>query len=50
MTVLCSEDPHICNTFDDPRAVVPTVKEIEFTDGDEVVLPAASVVSLVIKR
>lgn len=48
VTTLCSEDVHTCNTFDDPRAVVPTEKIVSFDGVDTVTVPAAGIVSIVV--
>ena len=50
ITTLCSDDPHTCNTFDAPRAVVPTTVNKAFSGRDIVTLPPASVTSVVITR
>ena len=49
LRVLTHEDPHTCNTFEQPDAVVPVCREIDVTDGMELTLPAASVVALTVK-
>jgi hypothetical protein len=50
MTVLCSADPHTCNTFENPTAVTPATSEITLTGDDVIDVPAASVVSIVIDK
>ena len=45
---LSSEDAHTCNTFENPTAVTPTERAIDLADGDALMLPAASVTSVVI--
>jgi len=50
MTVLSHEDPHTCNTFENPIAVVPASYEMLFTGNDEIEVPAAGVVSIVIEH
>ena len=47
VTTLYSEDPHTCNTFEAPRAVVPTARTMALSDGCGVELPPAGVVSIV---
>lgn len=49
LAILSHADPLTCNTFENPNAVVPTVKEIDFADGDTVSLPAASVAALILR-
>ena len=46
MIVLQSKDPHTCNTFETPKAVVPTTKTIDLSDDCVVELPPASVVAV----
>jgi alpha-L-arabinofuranosidase len=46
MTVLSHEDPHACNTFENPTAVVPSVSVI--TLGDTITVPAGGVVSVIV--
>ena len=48
ITTLCSDDPHTCNTFENPKAVVPTVTTRPFRSGDMITLPAASVTAITI--
>ena len=45
---LSSEDAHTCNTFENPTAVTPIERTIDFADGDALILPAASVTGVVI--
>ena len=49
IAVLAAKDPHTCNTFEDPEAVTPVRSTVTFADGDTVAIPAASVVSVVIR-
>ena len=39
---------HTCNTFENPTAVTPVERTIDFADGDALILPAASVTGVVI--
>lgn len=48
-TVLSSDDPHDCNTFEEPRKVQPVVKQITMADGDALMLPPASVAVLTVQ-
>lgn len=50
VAVLRHEDPHACNTFESPTAVTPARSEAVLTGDDVIDVPAASVVSLVIRR
>ena len=50
ITTLASGDPHTCNTFENPKAVQPVTETRAFTDGDELVLPAASVTAVRIAK
>ena len=46
---LAADDPHACNTFEDPKAVQPTLAARAFRDGDSLTLPPASVVAVRIR-
>ena len=46
ISTLAADDPHTCNTFEDPAAVRPVSFERDFADGDRVALPAASVTAV----
>jgi len=46
MTVLVHDDPHACNTFEDPTAIMPTTSAV--TLGDTITVPAGGVVSVVV--
>jgi len=48
VTVLTADDPRACNTFENPTNVVPQTYMRDIKDGDTIVLPKASVVSVVI--
>ncbi len=48
VTVLSSDDPHDCNTFEMPTKIKPVMYEKTFAENDELTIPAASVVSIVI--
>ena len=45
---LCSADPHTCNTFEAPYAIVPSISEMIFTGDDVIKVPAAGIVSAVV--
>jgi len=49
MVVLHHEDANTCNTFENPRAVVPYTESIELKDKTVVKLPAASVAAITVK-
>ena len=40
--VLTADDPHTCNTFDEPDRIAPKETTITLRDGDSVIVPAAS--------
>lgn len=49
LRVLQHEDPMTCNTFEDPKAVIPTELDIIVADNTCITLPAASVAALTVK-
>lgn len=49
LRILHHSNPMACNTFDNPRAVVPTEQEITLDDDPVLTLPAASVAALTLK-
>ena len=49
LRILQHQDPMTCNTFEDPKAVVPTEKTVTLTDGAHITLPAACVAALTVK-
>ena len=50
ISTLAAEDPHTCNTFENPGAVKPVSTQRDFADGDRVALPPASVTAVRIIR
>ena len=44
------DDPHACNTFEAPNAVTPTRAEVALTGDDTLDIPAASVVTVLVRR
>lgn len=49
VATLCADDVHACNTFENPKAIQPTETTIDFTDGDVLTLPPASVTAIRIR-
>ncbi|MBO4886395.1 MAG: alpha-L-arabinofuranosidase [Clostridia bacterium] len=49
IVTLAADDPHACNTFENPKAVQPTASELDFSDGGVITLPAASVTAVRIR-
>ena len=49
LSVLSHADPNTCNTFVNPRAVVPVEHSVRISDGAEIVLPPASVAALTVR-
>ena len=47
IAVLAHEEPRTCNTFADPRAVVPVRRQIQLDEAPEIDVPAAGIVSVV---
>lgn len=43
ITLLAADDPHACNTFENPGAVRPETRVTPFDDGDRICVPAAGV-------
>ena len=50
ITVLAADDPRAHNTFENPKAVQPTVYSKMISEGDIITLPKSSVVSIIIKK
>ena len=50
VATLRHNDPHTCNTFENPWSVVPTVAEIPWPEEGRLAIPAASVVALQVER
>jgi alpha-N-arabinofuranosidase len=48
ITTLHHADVHACNTFEDPRAVVPTESRIVLKGNDVIEVPAAGIVTIVV--
>jgi len=48
-TVLSHADPHTCNTFEEPKAVVPVQRRVHLENNGTLELPAASVCALTVK-
>ena len=49
ITTLRHDDVHACNTFEAPKTVMPAHKAAAFADNPVIKVPAASIVSVVIK-
>ena len=49
LSVLSHADPNTCNTFVNPRAVVPVEHSVRISEGAEIVLPPASVAALTVR-
>lgn len=49
LQVLAHDDPHTCNTFDDPTAISPVCYEISLDGSGVIDLPAASVATMTLK-
>ena len=50
VTVLAHNEPRTCNTFENPKAVMPAAKARIFGAEETVTIPAAGIVSIVIER
>ena len=50
MTTLHHADVHACNTFEEPRAVVPTTVETVLEENAVIEVPAAGIVAVVIEK
>ncbi len=49
LRILASPDPKTCNTFENPRAVVPTKESVVIGEQSVITMPAASVAALTVK-
>jgi len=49
LVTLSSADPNACNTFDDPKAVMPVEQQIDLSADGCITLPAAGVAALTVK-
>lgn len=49
LRILQSKDPMVCNTFDDPYAIVPKEKDVSVSDGCVIRIPASSVAVLTLE-
>ncbi|MBQ3080593.1 MAG: hypothetical protein IJC48_11455, partial [Clostridia bacterium] len=50
LRLLCHEDVHACNTFENPECVHPVDSQIKFTEKNEIVLPPAAVALIKFKK
>jgi len=50
ITTLHHEDVHACNTFEAPRTVVPTVRNVTLTEDAVIEIPAAGIVSIILNK